>query len=85
MDLGVILGCILGSFWDSKSVLETRRRKKWKIVILHVFYHFLRVRGIQQLIENRQKLMKKVIKIVVENKKPKKLKKKNEKMSCGGG
>ena len=48
------------------------------------FSYFLRVRGIQQLIENRQKLIKKVVKIVVENENPKKWSKKRKNEVQGG-
>ena len=84
----MIWGSFWGPFWghfgSRKASSKQEGGKCEKCEFTYVFSYFLRVRGIQQLIDNRQQLIKQVVKIVVENKKPKKILK-NEKMSSGGG
>ena len=65
---------------------RNKKAEKVKHVILPVFLsYFSRVRGIQQLIENRKKNIKTVVQIVVENENPKKWSKKRKNEVQGGG
>ena len=72
----MILGSFWGTFWGhfgTRKASSGQEGGKYATCdFTCVFSYFLRVRGIQQLIEHYQTLIKQVVKIVVEHENPKK-------------